>query len=76
MNKTIYLYIIQKYNIDFVMINKGFLNSFKLLTGVTVLNNNKDDIELNEYITSLHGFQTNMDLAKEQLDYSINSHFI
>lgn len=56
------------------MINKQFPNSLKLLTGVTVWNDNKDDVELKEYIISLSGFQTNMDLAKEQLDYLIKFH--
>lgn len=58
------------------MINKRFPNSLKLLTGVTVWNDNKDDVELNNYIISLPDFQTNMELAKEQLDYSIKFHFI
>lgn len=56
------------------MINKRFPNSLKLL--MYILNNNKDDVELNNYIISLPGFQTNMELAKEQLDYSIKSNFI
>ena len=67
------LYIIQKHNIDFIMINKQFPNSLKILTDV--LNNNKNDIELNDYITILPGFQTNMDLAKEQLDFRLENLF-
>lgn len=56
------------------MINKRFPNSLKLFT--YVWNDNKDDVELNNYIISLPDFQTNMELAKEQLDYSIKFHFI
>lgn len=52
------LSIIQKYSIDFIMINKRFPNSFKLL--MDIWNNNKDDVKLNNYIISLPGFQTNM----------------
>ena len=50
----------------------------KLLTGVTVWNDNKDDVELNKYIIiiiSLPGFQTNMELAKEQLDFRLENLF-
>lgn len=68
------LSIIQKHNIDFIMINKQFPNSLKIL--IDVWNDNKNDVELNKYIISLPGFQTNMELAKEQLDYSIKSNFI
>ena len=42
------LSIIQKHHIDFVIINKQFPNRLKLLTGVTVWNDNKDDIKLNK----------------------------
>ena len=42
------LSIIQKHHIDFVIINKQFSNRLKLLTGVTVWNDNKDDIKLNK----------------------------
>lgn len=68
------LSIIQKYSIDFIMINKRFPNSLKIL--IDVWNDNKNDVELNKYIISLPGFQTNMELSKEQLDYSIKSNFI
>ena len=68
------LSIIQKYSIDFIMINKRFSNSLKIL--IDVWNDNKNDVELNKYIISLPGFQTNMELSKEQLDYSIKSNFI
>lgn len=56
------------------MINKRFPNSLKIL--IDVWNDNKNDVELNKYIISLPGFQTNMELSKEQLDYSIKSNFI
>lgn len=55
------------------MINKRFPNSLKLL--MYIFNNNKDDVELNNYIISLPGFQTNMELAKEQLDFRLENLF-